>query len=262
MSLYNVRVDAALRIEALATEHYQSVDDALLRHPTLDVRHFPPHMQLFITEARLACQRAPPVPRRQYLARRPKRPLGAVNSSGGGKRKTTRCAPPPEPAVPDAAVCERESGVMVISGRLLAQLENRVFHGDYYAFLMTHALQGKKTNTHIGHSTNPIMEIHRRNTRQGSDSSTNACAPHWRAEVFMGPFHCLQKVIRCCEDWVDGTRGKKSKCAKARILARIYNVQIYAHDVPAPPLGRYLARNAPRAYQEAYKRLQSTTVSS
>jgi hypothetical protein len=258
MSLYNVRVDGALRIEALATEHYQSVDDALLRHPTLDVAHFPPHMQLFITEGRLACQRAPPV-RRQYVTRRPKQPLSEVS---GGKRKATRCAAPVEPVVPDAAVCERESGVMVISGRLLAQLENRVFQGEYYAFLMTHALQGKKTNTHIGHSTNPIMEIHRRNTRQGSDSSTNACAPHWRAEVFLGPFHCVQKVIRCCVDWVEGTRGKKSKCTKARILARAYNVNIYAHDVPAPPLGRYLARNAPRAYQEAYKRMHSTVVDS
>lgn len=253
---HNVRIDALLRAEACQTQHFTSVYDARLQLPALDMRHFSPRMQFSVTEARFSTRVAQL--KRSYVMH-PVVPLGeSTSAASGGSARTPgkkKLARKPEPVAPDAVICERESGIMVISARQLALLENRVYRGEYYAFLMTHSLQGKKTDTHIGYSTNPIMEIHRHNTLR-IDRTTKTAAPHWRADIFLGPVHCLAKVIALCRDWVDGTRGKESKRKRATLLARVYNVDIYSCQVPAPPLGRYLAQYAPRAYQEAHKKLR------
>ena len=255
---HNVRIDALLRLEACDTEHYGSPLEARQCWPALDTRHFSPRMQISVTGARFTCQRAKL--RKQYVTRalpptqatsEPAVPPSSTRQVS--KKKQER---KPEPVGPDAAQRERDSGVMVVSARQLALMENRVFRGEFYAFLMTHSLQGKKTDTHIGYSTNPILEIHKHNTLQINDRTTNTAAPHWRADIVIGPVHCLRKVILLCEDWVRGTRGKDSKRKRALVLARMYGVDIYSCAVPGAPLGRYLSQHAPRAYQEAYRALQ------
>ncbi len=243
---HNVRVDVALRFELQSRAHFASTREARASYPALDA-HFTPRMRVSVSEVRFSCVEAPPF-RRHYVTR----PVASVEVAmrAAGKKRVER-----ELIAPDAAQRERESGAMVIDASTLALLEQRAYQGAYWAFMMTHALQGKKTDTRIGYSTNPLLTIYRHNAMLMGDRATSAAAPHWRADILVGTFASLAHVVCFCEDWVDGTRGKTSKRRHGHFLARINNKRIYANDVPAPPLARYLSQNAPRAYQEAHKRL-------
>lgn len=127
------------------------------------------------------------------------------------------------------AVEEKETPetVMTISGEILCTLENRLFRGVYYSFLMTHSLQGEKTSANIGYSTNPMLDVYRHNNLLTNDRTTKAAAPYWVLDMVLGPFPFKEKAIHCSNEWVSGTRGKDSKRKKATLLKIIHNVNLY-----------------------------------
>jgi hypothetical protein len=122
--------------------------------------------------------------------------------------------------------------VMTISDETLCTLENRLFCGIYYSFLMTHSLQGEKTSANIGFSTNPMLDVYRHNNLLTNDRTTKAAAPFWVLDMVLGPFPFKEKAVHCSEEWVSGTRGKDSKRKKAALLKIIHNVNLYDSGRP------------------------------
>mgnify|MGYP000509361440 CR=1 FL=1 len=127
---------------------------------------------------------------------------------------------------------EAEAEVMTISGETLCTLENRLFRGIYYSFLMTHSLQGEKTSANIGFSTNPMLDVYLHNNLLTNDRTTKAAAPYWVLDMVLGPFPFKEKAVHCSEEWVSGTRGKDSKRKKAALLKIIHNVNLYDSGRP------------------------------
>lgn len=148
--------------------------------------------------------------------------------------------------------------MMLVPVALCNMLRGKLFGGGrYYAFLFTHSLLGKKTDTFIGCGTNPMHELWLRNNQLSNDRVTNSAAPYWTVSRVLGPFNCFEKAVACTEDWVSGTRGKVSKCNKAEFLARIYDVDLYTSERrdDEPPFDEYLRRVAPPCYVETYERM-------
>jgi len=153
---------------------------------------------------------------------------------------------------------EENEGIIVVSKSILCTLENRLFTGNHYSFLMTHPLYGKKTSANVGYSTNPAHDVYLHNHLLTNDRTTSAAAPHWILDMVLGPFISVERAVECSKDWVNNSRGMTSKRKRASLLSRIYNVPLY--DVakkPSVPLEEYLATNAPPVYTQHYKRMVS-----
>lgn len=146
-------------------------------------------------------------------------------------------------------------------------LNESKFEGTYYAFLMT-TLVGKKKDTNIGVSRNPIFSViaHNNQARQNNDPNADvysfpviydkdtACAaPHWRLNTILGPFFTKRAAENCCHAWVDGTRGIVSKENRAFDLALENEYTMYSHKIQIKePIVRYLyENNAPISYIKA-----------
>lgn len=153
---------------------------------------------------------------------------------------------------------EGETRTMPVRKAILCALENRLYTGIYYAFLMTHPLHGKKTSANIGYSTNPALDVYRHNHLLTNDRTTSAAAPHWTVDVVVGPFITCEKSKQCTEDWVIDSRGIESKRNRAVLMSRIYGVPLYsAHIKPQVPLKQYLAEKAPPIYTESYRKMKN-----
>ncbi len=120
---------------------------------------------------------------------------------------------------------------MEIDSLQKAELYNIPYQGKYFVFLMSlpHSVPNK-TDSHIGYTTNPITNIYMYNEGFIPDRNTSQAAPHWKLDIVMGPFICLKASYNCAHAWVNGTRGKDSKRAKAEFLASYYNVNIYTYQ--------------------------------
>ena len=146
--------------------------------------------------------------------------------------------------------------VIVVSKSILCTLENRLFTGNYYTFLMTHPLPDKKTSAHVGYSADPAYDVYLHNNLLTNDRTTSAAAPHWILDMVLGPLISVEDAIECCKDLVSNTRGMKSKRERAVLLSHVRNVPLY--DVakkPTTPLDEYLAKNAPPIYTERYRKM-------
>lgn len=149
-------------------------------------------------------------------------------------------------------------GIIVVSKSILCILENRLFTGNYYTFLMTHPLRGEKTSANVGYSTNPAYDVYLHNHLLTNDRTTSPAAPHWILDMVLGPFISVEVAIECSKELVSNSRGMTSKRKRASLLSRIYNVPLY--DVakkPTIPLKEYLATTAPPIYTHHYKRMVS-----
>lgn len=137
--------------------------------------------------------------------------------------------PPPIRVKRQKSIAKEETQpiLMMISDETLANVENRLFRGSYYSYLMTHSLHGKKTSANIGYSRNPMLDVYMHNNLLIPDRTTNAAAPYWVLDMVLGPFAFKESAMRCCDEWVSGTRGKESKRKKAALLKIIYNVNLY-----------------------------------
>lgn len=148
-----------------------------------------------------------------------------------------------------------------------AVLTNTTFRGVYYAFLMSHALKGKKKNTNVGASKNPIFSVIAHNNQAFVnrpanrhlskaafpviyDKDTASAAPHWKLDRVIGPFIRKEEAIECCHGWVKKTRGTDSKHKRAPELTTHYATNLYSSQVPLrQPLEKHLLQvNAPLEY--------------
>jgi hypothetical protein len=110
------------------------------------------------------------------------------------------------------------------------QLRGTLFRGDYYSFLMTHPLKGKKTDSTVCYTKNPLYELYLHNERLISNRLTSVAAPFWVLECVLGPFASAERARECCNKWVQGSRGKVRKRKKAPELADGEGVNLYTRD--------------------------------
>ena len=122
------------------------------------------------------------------------------------------------------------------------------YKGRYFIYLMSHSVVSK-TDSHVGYTTNPLVDLFCHNHRLFVDRNTCMAAPHWMLDIVLGPFASKEQAIECGRTWVSRTRGKEPKREKAPLLARIYNVDMYSFRVTAQPgaetTQELLARYAP-----------------
>jgi hypothetical protein len=119
------------------------------------------------------------------------------------------------------------------------------YKGRYFIFLMTHAMNSK-TDSFVGYTLNPILDVIRHNDKTYFDRNTCMAAPHWILDIVMGPFICKEVAIDCARALVNGTRGKEAKRNKAPYLSTLYNVSLYRYNEKLQePLDQVLRENAP-----------------
>ncbi len=164
-------------------------------------------------------------------------------------------------AVPDA------SNTVSLSALHYSVMTNTAFRGVYWAFLMSHNLKGKKKDTNIGVSKNPIFSVMAptnqaligrgdnaklpRAVFPGSyDKDTASAAPHWKLDTAVGTFYTRKEAIGCCHRWVRKTRGTVSKRERAPELAEDYDNSLYSSQIPinTPLESRLFQLNAPFEY--------------
>lgn len=208
---YNIEVNRVNHFDRTNVSEFASLPrdedlPALLRHNTLTATMTTDNIEFCVIRVRCTPQRPAPI--------RVKRRHAAA----------TAVVPVEEKDNPET--------VMTISGEVLCTLENRLFRGVYYSFLMTHSLQGEKTSANIGYSTNPMLDVYRHNNLLTNDRTTKAAAPYWVLDMVLGPFPFKEKAIHCSNEWVSGTRGKDSKRKKATLLKIIHNVNLYDSGHP------------------------------
>ncbi len=148
-----------------------------------------------------------------------------------------------------------ESGIAVIDKKFFCLLSNQFYDGDYYVLLMTHPLEGKKTDTSISFGTDPIHEIFLHNNLLVGERSTSAAAPYWGADAILGPFTSLGRAIECSEGIVDNTRGDVSKRNKCIELHEKYDVNLYLSNIRdrQTTYSEYVHTNTPPSYIKAYQ---------
>jgi hypothetical protein len=88
-----------------------------------------------------------------------------------------------------------------------------------------------KTDSHVGYSTNPLLDLFCHNQRLFVDRNTCMAAPHWMLDIVLGPFASKEQAVECGRGWVSRTRGKEPKREKAPFLASIYDVDMYSFRV-------------------------------
>lgn len=164
-------------------------------------------------------------------------------------------------AVPDA------SNTVALSALHHSVMTNTAFRGVYWAFLMSHNLKGKKKDTNIGVSKNPIFSVMAHNNQaliaRGDnaklprsvfpviyDKDTASAAPHWKLDTAVGTFYTKTEAIRCCHSWVRKTRGTVSKRERAPKLAKDYDNSLFSSQIPihTPLESRLFHLNAPFEY--------------
>lgn len=168
-----------------------------------------------------------------------------------------------------STVIPNENNTVVLSALQHSVLTGKRFKGTYFAFLMSHTLSGKKKDTNIGVSRNPIFSViaHNNQARQHMmppgaspfqfpiiyDKDTASAAPYWRLNTVLGPFYTKRAAEQCGHEWVKDTRGTISKQNKARKLASSLHCSMYSAQVPIDvPIERYLyENNAPLSYIKA-----------
>jgi hypothetical protein len=125
---------------------------------------------------------------------------------------------------------KQKKEVILIDALHKAELYSIPYTGKYFIFLMSlpHSITSK-TDSYVGHTTNPIAEVYRHNNKLTIDRNTCMAAPNWKLDIVLGPFICKEAAIDCGRAWVNGTRGKESKRAKAPFLASAHNVNIYTY---------------------------------
>ena len=175
----------------------------------------------------------------------------------------------------DTAVLPAEDNTVELSTLLYCRLTNKKFRGTHYAFLMSHTMSGKKKDTNIGVSRNPIYSVMAHNNQayinsggnnDGDksffpvifDKDTASAAPNWRLHIALGPFYTKNQAVECCHRWVKKTRGTRSKCDKAPVLARQQLVDMYSSQISIEgSFDDYLRRiNAPQHYVDYCERIK------
>lgn len=152
-------------------------------------------------------------------------------------------------------------GIIVVPKTIMAVLEDKLYKGNQYTFLITHPLHGKKTSAHVGHSTNPALDVYLHNHLKTNDRTTSAAAPHWRLDMVMGPFLSHEQATECSKEWVNNTRGMDSKRKRALLLSRMYGVPLYSASAkPKVPVKEYLRKVAPPKYMALYEKMTSPGI--
>jgi hypothetical protein len=134
---------------------------------------------------------------------------------------TTRCT---------LSLTRRESRrPIVLSSLDKCDLSMESYKGRYFIYLMSlsHPVVSK-TDSHIGYSTNPLMDLYCHNHKLMGDRSTCIAAPYWMLDIVIGPFASKKQAVECGRVWVNQTRGKEPKRNKAPFLASISNADMFS----------------------------------
>lgn len=122
---------------------------------------------------------------------------------------------------------------MRIDAQQKCELIGEPYKGRYFVYLMSHSVVSK-TDSHVGYSTNPIIDIICHNHRIAApvvDRNTCMAAPFWVLDIVLGPFASLAEAIECARIWVNRTRGKEPKREKGEYLASVFDVDMYSYRV-------------------------------
>ncbi len=110
------------------------------------------------------------------------------------------------------------------------ELLSQPYKGRYFVYLMSHSVVSK-TDSHVGYSTNPIIDILCHNRKIVVDRNTCMAAPFWVLDIVLGPFSSLAEAVECARIWVSRTRGKEPKRDKGEFLAGVFDVDMYSYRV-------------------------------
>jgi len=134
--------------------------------------------------------------------------------------------------------------VISVDALTKSELTRTLYKGRYFIYLMSHSVISK-TDSHVGYTTNPLVDLFCHNNHLFVDRNTCMAAPHWMLDIVLGPFPSKEQAIECGRIWVDRTRGKESKRDKAEFLAETHNVDMYSFsEVGREPVKALLERFA------------------
>ena len=159
-----------------------------------------------------------------------------------------------------APATDDDSGTMVPPSPAIrregAHLTNTSAHkvcmGHSYGWMMQHDLPERRKDTWIAYGPNPFIStaVHHHGLVYNKD--TRIALQNWRVGFILGPFGSPHEASRCCHEWVDHTRGKKSKTTRGIYLAQRHGVPFY-WDKIQPPRGvlPYLRDHGPAPMKRA-----------
>lgn len=142
--------------------------------------------------------------------------------------------------------------VISVDGQQKCELTGEHYNGRYFVYLISHSVISK-TDSHVGFSTNPLVDVYCHNQKLLIDRNTCMAAPNWGIDVVLGPFTSKEAALACGRAWVSRTRGKEPKRKKAGFLASIFNVDMYSYvEVSERSLETRLAEWAPSGFLQLY----------
>lgn len=102
----------------------------------------------------------------------------------------------------------------------------------YFVYLMACTIPSKKVRrmfTHIGKSREPLQKVLRHNEGKVNSHkrSTRSNAPHWRLEMWDGPFESRTQARAVQKLWSLNTKGIKPRIERGVALAQQHNVYCY-----------------------------------
>jgi hypothetical protein len=140
-------------------------------------------------------------------------------------------------------------------------LQDWVYPGAYYAFLLSHPLKNKKKDTTIGFCKDPIRILYLLNGQYVINKNTSSAAPYWILDIILGVFPTKEKASYCCKEWVSETRGQKSKREKSEKLFKQFKVNRYSRQIQLKDsFDLFLCNiNAPKKYIDKARELMITS---
>lgn len=118
--------------------------------------------------------------------------------------------------------------------------------GHLFAWMMSHDLEAGRKDTAIFYGANPVISTAMYYDGQINNKDTRMARGHWKIEVVTGPFASRAAAETFCQQWVTGTRGKKSKIVTAMQLAANAGIPFHWAAI-SPPTSRlaYLREHGP-----------------
>ena len=167
-----------------------------------------------------------------------------------------------------------ETNTIGLSALNYSTLTGKSFEGTQYVTLISHKLEGKKKDTAVLMSNNPFFSViahnnqayvnNDKNNRKNRiplnhntytfpviyDKDTASAAPHWIADLVVGPFKTRKEGVEFSFELVTKTRGIRSKREKTLKLAKKYNKPVYSSQKNInKPIEEYLIENnAPHSF--------------
>lgn len=156
---------------------------------------------------------------------------------------------------------EIDNPLLSISSEMLTHLLGIDYRGRYYAFMMSHPFEGKKTTAFGGFSGCPMMDVSLHNDHKLRDRATSAVAPHWYLNMAIGPFGSLRQAQMCSDEWAGDSRGLGPKEKLGVFLGRVNNKDVFYYNVHDDvPFEDYLREKCPPHYLSSYRSFKHTCL--